>query len=224
VPLDYTTVDIVRAGINGELSEVHTAMPGRIVSYDASTRTAIVQPSVSRTIFDISGNAVQEVLPQIPNVPVGFYQAGGFIVAGPVNTGDFVFLIFSEVNMGQWRASGQDSNPGDVTRFSLSSPIAIPICANPENKTIQSASTAGTNLVIGVDGADEQIVISSSDIKLGASATGFVALASKIDLFIQTVMSWTPVANDGGAALHLALATAGFTNTTTTAATLVKAK
>lgn len=103
------------------LRDVHTSLPGIVKSYSATSQTATVQPAIQREI-----DGEYETLPQIPNVPVVWPAAGGFAIVFPLVPGDSVWLMFSESAWAQYRSSGQVSRPGDLTRHSLSYPVAYP--------------------------------------------------------------------------------------------------
>jgi hypothetical protein len=69
----------------GHIAEIHTAIPGRIESYDAATCLANVKPLLKRrfTVDNADGEIVQqdEEYPVIMAVPVSFCR----ILAGEVN-------------------------------------------------------------------------------------------------------------------------------------------
>ena len=140
----------------------------------------------------------------------------------PLAAGDPCWLVFSEASTGAWQTSGDVSDPQDLRRFGLGYPVAIPGGA-PDPLALTDAGTG--KLVLGVDGNAAQVRIAPGVIQLGASAVESVALATKIDLFIQTFMTFMPagtVADVTG--LKAALTAAGFSPGTTTAATKVKAQ
>jgi hypothetical protein len=92
--------------------------------------------------------------------------------------GDYVMLHWSDRSMDTWQAStGTAVDPGNLAQHTMDSCYAIPMIA-PTAKAL--ASVSGSAVVIGKDGGSEQIVISASDIKLGASASNYVALANLV--------------------------------------------
>ena len=119
---------------------IHTALPGRVTAYDASTRSATVVP----TLADMDG----EALPQIFKVPVAFPGGGGFSITCPLLPGDLVLLICAERSIEDFIGQGADQDPLDVRRHALTDAIAIPILWYFK-KTPNRASQ--TDLVIGRD-------------------------------------------------------------------------
>ncbi len=125
------------------------------------------------------GEAVAfETLPVIPNVPVVWPRGGGFFVTFPIAAGDHVLLIFSERSFAEWRATGAIGDAADTRAHSLSYPFAIPGVA-PDASPI--ADKVAGRMVLGKDGNEAQISIAAGEVKIGKTATDFVALASKVD-------------------------------------------
>src|SRR5690606_33868177 len=90
-------------------------------------------------------------------------------------------------------------------RHSLGWPVAIPGLF-PDTKPLAadpfSLLARAAGMVIGQDGGDSRIEITDSGVKIGADATEYVALASKVVSFLTNLFDgWAPAANDGGAAL-----------------------
>lgn len=120
-PSDLPLAELLRTALDSRLLDLHTAMPGTIVSYDASTQTATVQPGIRRSLDD-----TLETLPSIPNVPIAWPAGGGMGLKFQLSAGDSVMLVFSEASFSTWRTSGQISDPSDESRHSLSYPLAFP--------------------------------------------------------------------------------------------------
>ena len=127
MPATPTLAEVIRAAIDSRLADVHTAIPGKIKSYDAATQTADVIPLVKASTPMADGGDELEELPVIPNVRVLWPRAGGCYIHFPMAAGDYVLLVFNETAIGHWRAgAGEPAPPGDVSRHSLSYPYAIP--------------------------------------------------------------------------------------------------
>jgi hypothetical protein len=87
--------------MTSRLRELHTALPCRVESYNASKQTADVLPMIKRQVPDGDGGYTLEDLPVLPNVPVAFPRGGGgFFMSFPLQKGDFVFVVFSERAIG----------------------------------------------------------------------------------------------------------------------------
>lgn len=201
MPVEPTEVDVIRSAIESRLLDLHTSMPGRVVTYYPATQTADVQPVIKRAIQSYSGELVHEELPIIHNVPIEWPGGGGYAMQFPVMSGDFVWLIFSEAATAMWRSTGQISEPGDLRRHDLSYACAI-FVRGPETKVLVPLAPS-TEARMDCPGP---FVFSSA---AGQAAAQFVASATLVSAALQALKAvfdgWTPVANDGGAALKTAL-------------------
>lgn len=121
-----TTWDIsklISAAIEKALTEIHTCLPARVESFDASTGLAKVVPLLKRK-YVTEDTAVQ--LPVISGVPVVFPRTAGAWLRLPVSAGDYVLLVFSERSIDKWLESGGAVDPEDPSKFALNDAIAIP--------------------------------------------------------------------------------------------------
>lgn len=173
---------------NAVVDGLHTCLPGKIVNFYPEKQTADVQAVVKRVSFDEDGERVVNEFPTFSDIPVQYPRGGGFVLVFPLVAGDHCLLVFSEIPTGEWRETGQVSEPFDVRRHGLSGAFCIPGIA-PDTTSLAEGteSTMATKLVIGKDSGSTQIHVGSSDIKLGASATDFVALSSKVDDLIDVI-------------------------------------
>lgn len=98
------------AFIEGFQSRLWTSMPGIIVSYDAATQSASVQPAIQgrQRMPDLTWKFVD--LPVLPDVPVQFPNGGGFTLTFPVQPGDECELHFSARCIDAWWAYGAAGN------------------------------------------------------------------------------------------------------------------
>lgn len=175
---NYSPVEVIQAALEAAQTEMHVALPGRVVSYDAAKQTAAVQPTVKLPLTTADGEVSYASLPTIPDVPVAWPSGGGFFVAFGLTVGDPVLLVFSDISPADYLATGEDSEPKDTRRHSLGYPIAMPGGARPDTKALKDAPSAG--VVIGKDNDEEQILIDADGIKLGKTATVPVVLADKM--------------------------------------------
>lgn len=200
MPENITLAQVIRAAQNALKAGLHTSLPGVVKSYDAQKKTADIQPVIKVPVYDPEtgepGEA--ETLPVIPNVPVSMPRGGGFHLSFPLEAGDHVTLVFSESATGQWRTSGEVSEPGDVRRHSLGYPTAFP-GAHPDADVLTDDANPlfSGKLVIGKDGDPTSSVrIGGGSVECGgalplplamgpaavtlagALATGFTAIAT----------------------------------------------
>ena len=121
-----TEAEVIRGGIVSWLTDVHTSLPGKVISYDAATQSAAIQPAVQRAIPSDDGWTHVDY-PVIPAAKVVWLAGGGSSLQLPLTAGDSVWLLFSEACWAQYRRTGQIAPPGDQRRFDLSYPIALPV-------------------------------------------------------------------------------------------------
>lgn len=135
---------------------MYTALPGRIDQYNAAKQTA----EVSIGVRDMDP---ERPFPTLPNVPIMFPRMGDYAMTFPVSVGDTGLVVFTTLEIGQWRQAGQLSTPTDARRHTLASAVFIPGLV-PNGKAFAPPPDASA-VVIG---------------KPGPSAD-FVALATKVD-------------------------------------------
>lgn len=164
--LEPSEAELLREVIESRLTDVHTSIPGRVVSYDAATQTADIEIVIQRAEQAASGAIVHETYPVIPNVPVGWPSGGGYSFQFPLSPGDGVWLVFSEASIATWRETGEVSPPGDLDRHDLSYPIALP-CARPKGKALPAVNVAdlrvpgGGRLEVSSGGATEPVALAN---------------------------------------------------------------
>lgn len=130
----------LRQLIATELAEVHTCLPGVIVSYDGES--AVVRPALPKQLAN--GDVLAP--PQIVQVPIcwpsGDVQGGKALITVPLKAGDPVKLSFSERALEGW-LSGSDAAPDDPRQFDLTDAFATPVmrpggsAADTENVAVQ---------------------------------------------------------------------------------------
>jgi len=171
-----TLAQLIKQAIDNRLLDVHTALIAKVESYDAEKQLSNVSPVLKRHIKTMEGEWVREQLPVLCDVPVLFPRAGGFFISFPIKPGDFVQLIFNEVDIEDWL---EESSPtiSCIQRFTMHGAVAIP-GVYPQAKALLDAHA--TNLVIGKE-QGLQIHIDNEKIYLGsAEASEALALASKV--------------------------------------------
>lgn len=123
-------------------AEMWCACPGRVESYDATTRTATVAPCLKRVLRNGEGEREAFTMPPIPGVPVCWPGAIDLV------KGDGVLLVFCDYDIGAWRDSGKVSDSGDETAHGPSGAVAIPGLDTVARKTAEVSQYAAlANLV-----------------------------------------------------------------------------
>lgn len=149
-----TLPGVIRAAIKAALIDVHTAIPGRVLSYDKTKQVATVQPIVRKD--------ATTKLPAIPGVSVMFLGNDTFSLTWPVKKGDTGWLMFAESSLDKWKTGGGDDvDPGDDRRFDLSDAVFIPALRS-QKRPVPATGVHDTALVLdGPDlhlGGDKELV------------------------------------------------------------------
>ncbi len=139
--LTATPEEAHSAQIEGRLKDLHTMLPGIIVSFDPETQTASVQPAIKRIFID--KGAVN--LPMCVDVPVAFPGGGDFFLTFPVKPGDECILLFSERAIDNWHVSGNTAPPAEYRLHDLSDGIAI-VGLNSQPRKIAGFNATDTEL------------------------------------------------------------------------------
>lgn len=129
------------ATVDSKLKELHTALPGIIVAFDAVKQTASVQSTISRVAHDDSATP----LPLCVDVPVHFPGGSGYVLTFPVAPGDECLLVFSERAIDGWFESGEVTPPTDYRLHDLSDGFAL-VGFRSQPKKITNFSTSAVEL------------------------------------------------------------------------------
>jgi hypothetical protein len=147
---EITLPELIRLALDTRQRNLHTALPGHVVSYDAATQTASIDLLVELSIPKRSGGHGYEKIPTLHGVPVGHPAGGGFVVHFPLAPGDHVWVMFAERSLDEVIRSGSRSQPRDLRMHDLSFAYAIP-AASPDKSDALEAMPPNA-LVIGGSG------------------------------------------------------------------------
>jgi len=197
MPLKPTMPEVLRLMLESWARDIHTAIPGRVESYDRAKQVADVVPVIRDARPDEAGETELFDPPVIPNVPVQMPRGGGYALHLPLVKGDHVILLFQESAIGHWRESGEIAEPGDLTRFGFGYPIAIP-------------GIAPNNGAIADPGVDGEAVLSVGDgvFRVGGALAQPVMV---VDAFMQALAAGSTAAGGAAVAVGAGGAAAAFT-------------
>jgi len=232
--VEPTGAELIRRALDSRIARINVALPARVLSYNAKTRKALVEVSVRLPIQDENGDVIYEQLPDL-TVPVVFPSASGFSMHFPLSKDDPVQLLFNQRSITKWRRLGARADPEDLQNHGLGDAVALPglwpLPNVPDGEFLNDSETdmAGTDphTPMRVNAA---AVFADTDVSLGIPDSEHVrlrftparanfgngdqpvALADKVADALTTLKNaidgWTPVPNDGGAALKTALTSA----------------
>lgn len=169
---DTRQAETLRRVLESFAVDLHVSLPGKVRSYDAATQTAEIEIQVRRVIpaAEDTDEDTVEAYPILPSVPVLWprVQGAGFLHM-KLAAGATVLVLFSEADLGQWRATGEVSDPGLSTRHGLSGGVVLPGLhwrGNPN----EDAAGSEAEVMLGVEGGTA-IEVFESQINAGGSDT-----------------------------------------------------
>ena len=170
------------------VNDIHTALPGEIVSYNAGTGTATVKPIGNFVTSD--GKSLK--YPTITEAPVcfPFCQNAGVGMAYPVKAGDSCIIIISEVELDSWRSGGGSSGS---LRFDLTSAMVLPGLL--EGGCDASKKAAAENAVI-ITAGDVTVKVSDGGCKIDTGSTVMDITDSGISIKGNVTVDGTVHANN----------------------------
>lgn len=178
---------VLRRAISAALKQVRTCVPGQILSYDANTGQADVQPLVMESMPNADGTTTAKQRAIAPHCPVLFIGGGGSRLTFPVKNGDACLLLLADASLDRWSALGGLVDPQDDRHHHSTDGIAI--VGLESSADFAPAHATAT-------------VLEGSDIRLGDASGG--ALATKAD--IDALALWMRTH------LHLGVTTGGGTS------------
>jgi len=156
-------VQQVKNTVREVLTDVHTAIPAKIVSINATTGLATVQPTAKRQL----NNGTTLDFPQISGVPIVLPQGAGQLVsiAVPVKPEDSCLLIISEQSLEFW-LYGRETDT--TLNFDLTNAICIPgLFQKPPDSFLDACNS---NSII-IDAGESRVVASTAGIAIIGNLT-----------------------------------------------------
>jgi len=156
------------------MGEIHTALPGTIVKYNAASGTATVKPVGEYVTSD--GKRLD--YPIISDAPMVFpvCQSTGAGIAFPVENGDSCLIIVSEVELDEWRSGAKSEGS---LRFDLTSAIVIPGLLDGGGELLKDATS---KKAVVVANGDNRIIVSKTMIRLDTGGTRLDVGGSGVDI------------------------------------------
>ena len=123
--MKLTLDDVVKNIVDIRISNIHTALPGIIQTYDAAKQKASVIPAIKKTYIK-DGKTITEQMPVIENVPVCFLRSKHSSITFPLKQGDEGLIVFCERSLERWLASGGVTENGDPRKYDLKDAVFYP--------------------------------------------------------------------------------------------------
>lgn len=192
------TSEVLQRILDDFAVDLHTACPGTVESYDATTQTAVVKPAIKRVGREgFDQERIVDELPSIPAVPVAWLRAGGYFLTFPLAAGDSGLLVFSQRPMGSWRDSGQVSDPGDEGTHTIAGAVFFPGLETVAKKLPGAEGGGAGHAVLGKS-AGPTIHIDGSTVQVGDAGGQPIALATSLLTWINSTLRPALLAAPGG--------------------------
>lgn len=224
----YDLETVLREIIDARAAEIHTALPARVISYDAAKQVADLQPMVKDLYHSEDGALITRSFPTLPSVPVAFLRGSGYFLTVPLTAGDTGMLVFSELPIDRWRSTGQESHPVNARRHGVGNAVFYPgLC--PRAKALTEPGVSD-HMVLGKEGGC-QIHVQQNEVNLdGGPSAQAVAIAQLVQaefavLKTALIAAFNAVGASSAAngALGASSLSSGYTPSTTLGAQKVKA-
>jgi len=177
--------EVLRAVLDNRLAQLHVALPGEVVRYNAQKQIADIRPLVRDFTITLDAEEIIDDFPVIPNVPVMFPRANDFFISMPLQRGDKVLLIFNERSIGNY-TDGDGSavvDPEERTMHSLDDAVCFP-GFYPNSQGVNGASTEC--VVLGKSGEAQEAIAMAEKVK-----TELEALRGTVDSLITAYNAHT---------------------------------
>lgn len=169
----------IQTGIDSSLKDLHTCLPGEVISFNPAEQTADIQPSIKRLL---NGKLVN--LPVLKAVPIRYQRSSDFSITFPLVVGDHVLLIFCERSIDTWLEQGGIKGPDDIRRHSLSDAFALPMMYGQPDKITDFDAD---NLEIKSSGGTSVKLTPSGNIELNGNSDFVTAFTDMKVAFDQLV-------------------------------------
>ena len=167
---------------------VHTALPGRIVSFDPEKQTAEVEICI-QSWMKVEGGWEKWPAPLLPRVPVLFPRGGGAFITWPLKKGDYCLVIFQERSIDQWcQRGGTQVDPIWRWEHDLSDAVCIP-GFYPYPEALRDFDPDA--ICVAFEDGNAKLRVTKDAVEVGGTAD-FVALASKVRQMIDLVNAAIP--------------------------------
>lgn len=144
----------IRAAIKQDRSELWTALPAIVGTYNSGAQTVTAQPTIQAQIRQPNGTWVDTNMPLCQDCPVVFPGGGGFTLTFPIAAKDEGVLVFASRCIDSWWQQGGIQKQAELRMHDLSDGFFIPSMlsqtnkpGNPSTNTCQLRSKDGTTYV-----------------------------------------------------------------------------
>ena len=113
--------EAMQYSIDTMLYLLRTSQPAVVISFNETQNTVHVQPSIMGKL----ANRDAKPLPELLDVPVSFYGAGGYVITHKPQAGDVCLLMANDRSLSRWKQAGGVIDPGERRRHNLTDSVAF---------------------------------------------------------------------------------------------------
>lgn len=175
-------------------TNLHTAIPGLIETYEPETRRARVRIALRLVLTGDAPGQDGETMERSPavNVPVVFPAGGGLSMFFPLEPGDAVLVVFSERGLTDFKTSFDLATP-DVGRFfNESDAIALagfgPLTLTPASQTGATLQTEDGRTFVEIEATrarlkhgDQQVDLDDAGMRADITGNAVVVASGNVD-------------------------------------------
>ena len=137
--------ETIQTHLDGRQAQIHTSMPGQIVSFNAAKMTATVKPAIQAINTQNDGTRVPVTIAAITDGPVHFPAGGGFTLTFPVKAGDECLIVFNERSIDNWHQHGGQQAPSDHRMHDINDCV-VHVGLRSQANPLTGVSTTGVQL------------------------------------------------------------------------------
>lgn len=198
--------EALRTAIQGyAASNLWTALPATVVSYNAVERTIVAQPTIKISQRESKGYTQWVSIPQIPDVPVVFPGSGRYSVSWPLEVGDEILLVFAARCIDSWWQQGGVQTQAEFRLHDLSDAFAIP---GPRSLPNVPASVPVSSLRLGLGDGTAYIEVTEAG-AVNILAPGGVTVTGTLDATEEITSDTASTAHNLGTHVHGGVASGG---------------
>jgi hypothetical protein len=168
----------IKYGLDNLNNSIRVAIPCIVKTFNPSEGTVECQPAIKEPTLGDKGVTGFESLPLLVDVPVVYPHGGGTTITWPLEPGDEVLVVFSDMCIDAWWQSGGIGVQPDIRRHDLSDGMAFP---GPFSQPKISGSpiktdslNINTNKKIYITGGGEISIKSTSPVRIDGSSDVYI--------------------------------------------------
>lgn len=121
-----STLLAIKAGVRDKQSNIWTALPATVDTFNAAALTVSAQPTVQVPILQPNGTWVDTTISLCLDCPIMYPGGGGFVFTFPLAKGDEGLLVFASRCIDAWWQNGGVQKQAELRMHDLSDGFFIP--------------------------------------------------------------------------------------------------